>query len=216
MKAVQPQMAMIKERYADDKTKQQQAMMELYKKEQINPLAGCLPIAIHAPASPLHPPAHAFDTSWSIPDADGSRTPCARRVDILPFTKLNLRRSSLKPSPEGEGLTLPDGDSQTRFRFLKPGEMWPLRMFPWWANSKKGAMCTTTAQGTVESARSPRRSRQRCAPRRSPDARPRRPLARPRRPLARPRRPALPARAVRLPARAVRLPTRTAFGPHMP
>jgi YidC/Oxa1 family membrane protein insertase len=49
MKAVQPQMAMIKERYADDKMKQQQAMMELYKKEQINPLAGCLPIAIQIP-----------------------------------------------------------------------------------------------------------------------------------------------------------------------
>jgi YidC/Oxa1 family membrane protein insertase len=49
MKAVQPQMAMIKERYADDKMKQQQAMMELYKKEQINPIAGCLPIAIQIP-----------------------------------------------------------------------------------------------------------------------------------------------------------------------
>jgi YidC/Oxa1 family membrane protein insertase len=49
MKAVQPQMAMIKERYADDKMKQQQAMMELYKKEKINPLAGCLPIAIQIP-----------------------------------------------------------------------------------------------------------------------------------------------------------------------
>jgi YidC/Oxa1 family membrane protein insertase len=49
MKAVQPQMAMIKERYADDKAKQQQAMMELYKKEHINPLAGCLPIAIQIP-----------------------------------------------------------------------------------------------------------------------------------------------------------------------
>jgi YidC/Oxa1 family membrane protein insertase len=49
MKAVQPQMAMIKERYADDKAKQQQAMMELYKKEQINPVAGCLPIVIQIP-----------------------------------------------------------------------------------------------------------------------------------------------------------------------
>ncbi len=49
MKAMQPQMAMIKERYADDKMKQQQAMMELYKKEQINPIAGCLPIAIQIP-----------------------------------------------------------------------------------------------------------------------------------------------------------------------
>ncbi len=49
MKAVQPQMAMIKERYPDDRTKQQQAMMELYRKEQINPVAGCLPIAIQIP-----------------------------------------------------------------------------------------------------------------------------------------------------------------------
>jgi len=49
MKAVQPQMAMIKERYGDDRAKQQQAMMELYKKEQINPVAGCLPIVIQIP-----------------------------------------------------------------------------------------------------------------------------------------------------------------------
>ncbi len=49
MKAVQPEVAMIKQRYADDKMKQQQAMMELYKKEQINPVAGCLPIAIQVP-----------------------------------------------------------------------------------------------------------------------------------------------------------------------
>jgi YidC/Oxa1 family membrane protein insertase len=49
MKAVQPQMVMIKERYAGDQMKQQQAMMELYKKEKINPLAGCLPIAIQIP-----------------------------------------------------------------------------------------------------------------------------------------------------------------------
>ena len=49
MKAVQPQLAMIKEKFGADKVKQQQAMMELYKKEQINPLAGCLPIAIQIP-----------------------------------------------------------------------------------------------------------------------------------------------------------------------
>jgi YidC/Oxa1 family membrane protein insertase len=49
MKAVQPEMNMIRERYADDKMKQQQAMMELYKKEKINPIAGCLPIAIQIP-----------------------------------------------------------------------------------------------------------------------------------------------------------------------
>jgi YidC/Oxa1 family membrane protein insertase len=49
MKAVQPQLMMIRDRYADDKMKQQQAMMELYKKEKINPLAGCLPIVIQIP-----------------------------------------------------------------------------------------------------------------------------------------------------------------------
>jgi YidC/Oxa1 family membrane protein insertase len=49
MKAVQPEVAMIKQRYADDRAKQQQAMMELYKKEKINPVAGCLPIAIQVP-----------------------------------------------------------------------------------------------------------------------------------------------------------------------
>ena len=49
MKAVQPEMAMIRERYGDDKMKQQQAMMELYKKEKINPVAGCLPIVVQIP-----------------------------------------------------------------------------------------------------------------------------------------------------------------------
>ncbi len=49
MKAVQPQMALIRERFADDKVKQQQALMELYKQEKINPLAGCLPILLQIP-----------------------------------------------------------------------------------------------------------------------------------------------------------------------
>src|SRR3954447_1438791 len=49
MKAVQPEMVNIRERYADDKMKQQQALMELNKKEKINPLAGCLPIMVQIP-----------------------------------------------------------------------------------------------------------------------------------------------------------------------
>ncbi|HYI88780.1 MAG TPA: membrane protein insertase YidC [Beijerinckiaceae bacterium] len=49
MKAVQPEMLAIRERYADDKMKQQQAMMELYKKEKINPVAGCWPVLIQIP-----------------------------------------------------------------------------------------------------------------------------------------------------------------------
>jgi YidC/Oxa1 family membrane protein insertase len=49
MKAVQPQMLEIRDRFADDKVKQQQAMMELYRQEKINPISGCLPILIQIP-----------------------------------------------------------------------------------------------------------------------------------------------------------------------
>ncbi len=49
MKKVQPAMAEIKEKYGDDKMKQQQALMELYKKEKINPVAGCWPVLLQIP-----------------------------------------------------------------------------------------------------------------------------------------------------------------------
>jgi YidC/Oxa1 family membrane protein insertase len=49
MKMVQPAMTAIREQYPDDKVKQQQLLMDLYKKEKINPLAGCLPIVIQIP-----------------------------------------------------------------------------------------------------------------------------------------------------------------------
>jgi len=49
MKAVQPKMKAIQERYKDDKQTQQQKIMELYKEEKVNPLAGCLPLIIQIP-----------------------------------------------------------------------------------------------------------------------------------------------------------------------
>lgn len=49
MKALQPEQQAIRERYKDDRTKQQQAVMELYKKEKVNPIAGCLPILVQIP-----------------------------------------------------------------------------------------------------------------------------------------------------------------------
>jgi YidC/Oxa1 family membrane protein insertase len=49
MKLVQPEMVKIRERYKDDKSAQQKATMELYKKEKINPMAGCLPILLQIP-----------------------------------------------------------------------------------------------------------------------------------------------------------------------
>ncbi len=49
MKAIQPKMKAIQERYKDDKQQQQQEVMALYKKEGVNPLAGCLPIFLQIP-----------------------------------------------------------------------------------------------------------------------------------------------------------------------
>lgn len=49
MKKLQPRLKTLKERYGDDKQKFQQAMMEIYKEEKINPLGGCLPILIQIP-----------------------------------------------------------------------------------------------------------------------------------------------------------------------
>jgi YidC/Oxa1 family membrane protein insertase len=49
MRELQPRMKMLKERYGDDKAKFSQAMMELYRKEKVNPLGGCLPILIQLP-----------------------------------------------------------------------------------------------------------------------------------------------------------------------
>ena len=49
MKKLGPRMKTLKERYGDDKQKFQQAMMEMYKKDKINPLGGCLPIVVQIP-----------------------------------------------------------------------------------------------------------------------------------------------------------------------
>ncbi|MFP4146309.1 MAG: membrane protein insertase YidC [Halorhodospira sp.] len=49
MRRVQPKMQQIRERHADDRQKMNQELMELYKRERINPLGGCLPILVQIP-----------------------------------------------------------------------------------------------------------------------------------------------------------------------
>ncbi|MGV6851137.1 MAG: membrane protein insertase YidC [bacterium] len=49
MRKLQPKMTALKERYADDKQRLNTAVMELYKKEKVNPLGGCLPILVQIP-----------------------------------------------------------------------------------------------------------------------------------------------------------------------
>ncbi|WP_068547042.1 membrane protein insertase YidC [Thalassotalea crassostreae] len=49
MRKIQPKMAALKERYGDDRQKMSQAMMELYKKEKVNPAGGCFPLLLQMP-----------------------------------------------------------------------------------------------------------------------------------------------------------------------
>ena len=49
MRKLAPRLQSLKERFGDDRQKLNQAMMEMYKKEKINPLGGCLPIAVQIP-----------------------------------------------------------------------------------------------------------------------------------------------------------------------
>jgi len=49
MRKLQPRIEQLKERYGDDRQRMSQAMMELYRKEKVNPLGGCLPIVVQIP-----------------------------------------------------------------------------------------------------------------------------------------------------------------------
>jgi YidC/Oxa1 family membrane protein insertase len=98
MKAVQPQMQALRERYPDDKVKQQQELMELYKREKINPVAGCLPIAIQIPVffalykvlivtiEMRHAPFFGWIQDLSVPDP----TNLFNLFGLLPFDPTHL------------------------------------------------------------------------------------------------------------------------------
>ena len=80
MKKVAPRLAAMKERYGNDRVKMNQAMMEMYKEEKINPLGGCLPILIQIPVfialywtllasvEMRHAPFYLWITDLSAPD----------------------------------------------------------------------------------------------------------------------------------------------------
>ena len=80
MKKVTPKMTAIREKFGDDRMKMNQAMMELYKTEKINPLGGCLPVVIQVPVfislywallatvELRHAPFYGWITDLSAPD----------------------------------------------------------------------------------------------------------------------------------------------------
>jgi len=67
MRNVQPRMKALQERYADDRQKLSQAMMELYKREKVNPAAGCLPILVQMPFFNVQPRPMADTTNPCFP-----------------------------------------------------------------------------------------------------------------------------------------------------
>ncbi len=98
MKAAQPQMTAIRERYPDDKQKQQQELMELYRREQINPIAGCLPVVVQIPVffalykvifitlEMRHAPFFGWIRDLSVPDP----TNLFNLFGLLPFDPTHL------------------------------------------------------------------------------------------------------------------------------
>ncbi|MEM6463191.1 MAG: membrane protein insertase YidC [Pseudomonadota bacterium] len=94
MKKVQPKMEEIKEKHGDDRQAMQKAMMELYKKEKINPVAGCWPILLQIPVffalykvlyvtiEMRHAPFFGWIQDLSAPDP----TTIFNLFGILPFT----------------------------------------------------------------------------------------------------------------------------------
>jgi YidC/Oxa1 family membrane protein insertase len=98
MKSVQPQLAALKERFPDDKVKQQQEMMEIYKKEKINPVAGCLPVLLQIPVffslykvlfvtiEMRHAPFYGWIKDLSAPDP----TTIFNLFGLLPFDPMTL------------------------------------------------------------------------------------------------------------------------------
>jgi YidC/Oxa1 family membrane protein insertase len=80
MKRVQPEIKKLQERFANDKQRQQQEMMALYKRENANPMSGCLPMLIQIPVffalykvlfisiEMRHAPFYGWITDLSAPD----------------------------------------------------------------------------------------------------------------------------------------------------
>lgn len=98
MKTLQPKMEALKQRYSDDKMRLNQELMELYKKEKINPMAGCLPLVIQAPVffclykvlfvtlEMRHAPFYGWIHDLSAPDP----TSVFNLFGLLPFTPPGL------------------------------------------------------------------------------------------------------------------------------
>jgi YidC/Oxa1 family membrane protein insertase len=113
MRVVAPKLQRIKEQYPDDRQKLQQAMMELYKTEKINPLGGCLPIVVQIPVfialywvllgsvELRHAPFFGWITDLSAPDTLFGTIPWLNMpVGLLPLLMAASMVVQMRLSPE--------------------------------------------------------------------------------------------------------------------
>ena len=80
MKKLQPKMTKIRERYKDDRAKQNEAMMKLYKDENANPASGCMPIFIQLPVFFSLTRCCSFPSRCVIRRSTAGFTTCRRRI----------------------------------------------------------------------------------------------------------------------------------------
>jgi YidC/Oxa1 family membrane protein insertase len=114
MRLVTPRLTKIREQFGDDRVKMNQAMMDLYKTEKINPLGGCLPILVQIPVfialywvllasvEMRHAPFYGWITDLSAPDTLFGTIPGINMpVGLLPIimTATSYIQIKLNPTP---------------------------------------------------------------------------------------------------------------------
>ena len=131
MKKLQPELVKLKDRYGDDRMRQQQAMMELYKKEKVNPASGCLPILVQIPVffalykvlfvtiEMRHAPFFGWIKDLSAPRSD-------ERVQPLRPASLRSRdRAGRRPFPDDRRVALDHGRDHVGADEAQPGAARP-------------------------------------------------------------------------------------------
>ncbi len=146
MKKAQPLLAAIKERFPDDKQKQQEATMEIYKREKINPVAGCLPMVIQIPVffalykvifitiEMRHAPFFGWIKDLSSPDP----TSFVNLFGLLPFAPPHVAMIGIWPLIMGVSMFLqmkmnpepPDPVQKTMFTWMPVVFTYMLSAFP--------------------------------------------------------------------------------------
>ena len=128
-------MAKLRERYKDDKAKLNQEMMELYKREKVNPAAGCLPIVVQIPVffclykmlfvtiEMRHAPFFGWIKDLSAPDP----TSWMNLFGLAPWAV--PRRAALRRHPQPRRLADPDGRHHVPAAEAEPGSR-PIRCRP--------------------------------------------------------------------------------------